>query len=74
MMDSGNSQRVWDVSAETPVRLEGWEIYETRLSLFYLGSYLRLIGLGLLFVRGETLKLLQSIVDYGDVFSRLPEC
>jgi hypothetical protein len=46
-------------------------MHKTRLSLFYLGSYLALIGLGLLFVPAETLKLLQSNSDYGDVFPRI---
>jgi hypothetical protein len=41
---------------------------KTRLSLFYLGTYLVLIGLGLLFVPNGTLKILQSNRDYDDVF------
>jgi hypothetical protein len=44
---------------------------KTRLSLLYLGSYLTLIGLGLLAAPGETLRLLQSKGDYGDVFPRV---
>src|SRR5262249_6546266 len=42
-----------------------------RISLFYLGSYLAIIGLGLLFVPHETLKILQSKGDYDDVFPRV---
>ncbi len=44
---------------------------KTRLSLGYLGSYLTLIGLGLLVAPDETLKLLQSNADYGNVFPRV---
>lgn len=44
---------------------------KTRLSLFYLSSYLLLIGLGLLLVPHDTLKILQSTGDYGDAFPRL---
>jgi hypothetical protein len=43
----------------------------TRLSLFYLGSYLSIIGAGLLFAPHGTLKILQSSGDYGDVFPRV---
>ncbi len=43
----------------------------TRLSLFYLSSYLFIIGVGLLFVPHGTLKILQSNADYGDVFPRV---
>jgi hypothetical protein len=43
----------------------------TRLSLFYLGSYLSIIGIGLLLAPRETLKILQSNGDYGDVFPRV---
>ena len=43
----------------------------TRLSLFYLGSYLTVIGFGLLFAPHGTLKLLQSNGDYGDIFPRV---
>jgi len=43
----------------------------TRLSLFYLSSYLFFIGVGLLFVPHGTLKILQSNADYGDVFPRV---
>ena len=44
---------------------------KTRLSLFYLGSYLTLIGLGLLLAPDKTLKLLQSNAEYGNVFPRI---
>ena len=43
----------------------------TRLSLFYLGSYLLLIGFGLLFAPDRTLRLLLSNGDYGTVFPRV---
>jgi hypothetical protein len=43
----------------------------TRVSLFYLSSYLFIIGVGLLFVPHGTLKILQSNADYGDVFPRV---
>jgi hypothetical protein len=43
----------------------------TRISLYYLGSYLTLIGLGLLLAPQGTLKILQSNRDYGDVFPRV---
>ncbi len=43
----------------------------TRLSLFYLGSYLFIIGIGLLLAPRETLKILWSNGDYGDVFPRV---
>jgi hypothetical protein len=46
-------------------------MHRTRLSLLYLGSYLVLIGLGLLFAPDRTLKLLQSNADYGNVFPRV---
>jgi len=42
----------------------------TRLSLLYSGSYLFTIVIGLLFAPRETLKILQSNGDYGDVFPR----
>jgi len=44
---------------------------KTRLSLFYLGSYLSIIGIGLLLAPRATLGLLQSTGDYGDVFPRV---
>jgi hypothetical protein len=44
---------------------------KTRLSLFYLASYLTLIGLGLLIVPDRTLKLLLSDGEYGNVFPRV---
>jgi len=43
----------------------------TRLSLFYLSSYLLLIGLGLPFAPHATLTILQSNGDYGDIFPRI---
>ena len=43
----------------------------TRLSLFYLGSYLVAIGVALLLAPRATLMILQSNGDYGDVFPRL---
>jgi small basic protein len=39
--------------------------------LYYLGSYLVIIGVGLLLVPRTTLKILQSNGDYGDVFPRV---
>jgi hypothetical protein len=39
--------------------------------LFYLGSYLVLGGLGLLFVPSKTLAILQSNGHYDDVFPRV---
>jgi hypothetical protein len=44
---------------------------KTRLSLFYLGSYLTIIGLMLLFAPRAALAILQSTGDYGDVFPRV---
>ena len=44
---------------------------KTRLSLYYLGSYLFIIGIGLLLAPNWTLKLLLSNGDYGDVFPRV---
>jgi len=41
------------------------------LSLYYLGSYLLVIGLGLLLTPQATLRLLQSTGDYGDIFPRV---
>src|SRR5215831_16592786 len=43
----------------------------TRLSLFYLCSYLTIIGFGLLFAPHGTLDILRSNGDYGDVFPRV---
>ncbi|MDP9271728.1 MAG: hypothetical protein M3P14_12300 [Chloroflexota bacterium] len=43
----------------------------TRLSLFYLATYLTVAGLALLIVPGFALKLLFSNGEYGDVFPRL---
>jgi hypothetical protein len=45
-------------------------MHKTRLSLFYLGSYLLIIGIGLLLAPHETLAILQSTGDYGDIFPR----
>ena len=44
---------------------------KTRISLYYLGSYLIIIGFGLLFAPDGTLKILQSNGTYGDVFPRI---
>jgi hypothetical protein len=44
---------------------------KTRLSLFYLGSYLVLIGLGLLLVPEGTLRILQSNRSYDNVMPRV---
>ena len=44
---------------------------KTRISLYYLGSYLVIIGFGLLFAPDGTLKVLQSNGAYGDVFPRI---
>jgi hypothetical protein len=46
-------------------------VTKTRLSLFYLGSYLAIIGFGLLLAPHATLGILQSNGDYGDVFPRV---
>ncbi len=43
---------------------------KTRVSLYYLGSYLVIIGFGLLFAPDGTLRILQSNGAYGDVFPR----
>ena len=43
----------------------------TRLSLYYLVSYLTVAGLALFLVPGFALPLLLSNGDYGDVFPRL---
>ena len=43
---------------------------KTRASLYYLGSYLVIIGFGLLFAPVGTLKVLQSNAEYGDVLPR----
>jgi hypothetical protein len=44
---------------------------KTRLSLLYLGSYLALSGIGLLFAPQGTLRLLRFDRAYGDVFPRV---
>jgi hypothetical protein len=43
----------------------------TRLSLYYLGSYLTIIGIALLVAAHATLAVLQSNGDYGVVFPRV---
>lgn len=43
----------------------------TRMSLYYLGLYLSVIGFGLLIAPHGALRILQSNGDYGDVFPRL---
>jgi hypothetical protein len=43
---------------------------KTKFSLFYLSSYLTIIGFGLLFSPHDTLKIPQSN-GYGDVFTRV---
>jgi len=45
-------------------------VNKTRLSLFYLGTYLVLIGFGLLLAPQGALKFLRSR-DYGDIFPRI---
>jgi len=46
-------------------------MHRTRLSLYYLVSYLTVAGLALFLVPGFALPLLLSNGDYGDVFPRL---
>jgi hypothetical protein len=41
------------------------------VSLYYLGSYLTIVGLALLAAPHTTLAILQSNGDYGDVFPRV---
>jgi hypothetical protein len=43
----------------------------TRISLFYLGFYLVIIGFGLRFAPHGTLTVLQSNGDYGGIFPRV---
>jgi small basic protein len=43
----------------------------TKVSLYYLGSYLTIIGFALLLAPHATLRILQSNGDYGDVFPRV---
>jgi hypothetical protein len=43
----------------------------TRQSLLYLATYLTLIGIGLLLLPEQTLKLLQSNGEYGNIFPRV---
>ena len=47
------------------------DMSKTRFSLFYLGSYLAVIGFGLLLAPDVTLRILQSNGDYGNVFPRV---
>jgi uncharacterized protein YjeT (DUF2065 family) len=44
---------------------------KTRVSLLYLAYYLVIIGTGLLLLPHRTLEILQSSIDYGDVFPRV---
>jgi hypothetical protein len=46
-------------------------VNRTRISLLYLASYLVVIGLGLLLVPAQTLRLLLSNGAYGDTMPRL---
>lgn len=55
----------------TPAKEEAGAMNRTRVSLYYLGSYLFIIGIGLLFAPQWTLRLLLSNGDYGDVFPRV---
>ena len=43
----------------------------TRRSLYYLGSYLTILGFGLLFAPRQVLTILQSNGDYGDILPRV---
>lgn len=45
-------------------------MHKTRLSLYYLVTYLMLTGLGLMFVPNEFLKLLLATREYDDVMPR----
>jgi hypothetical protein len=47
------------------------DMSKTRLSLFYLLTYLMVIGLGLLFAPRFSLGILQSGAEYGEVFPRV---
>ena len=47
------------------------EMKRTRLSLIYLGTYLTVIGVALLFVPRLTMASLQASGDYGDIFPRV---
>src|SRR5262249_34669218 len=55
----------------SPVERGDFAVKKTRLSLYYLGSYLFIIGLGLLLAPHATLTILLSNGDYGDVFPRM---
>lgn len=47
------------------------DLSKTKISLFYLVTYLIVIGFGLVFAPRITLNVLQSNVDYGDVLPRV---
>jgi hypothetical protein len=47
------------------------DLRKTKISLWYLVTYLMVIGFGLLFAPRTTLIVLQSNADYGDVFPRV---
>ncbi len=47
------------------------DLNKTKISLFYLATYLIVIGAGLLFAPRISLSVLQSNADYGDVFPRV---
>ncbi len=47
------------------------DLNKTKISLFYLATYLIVIGTGLLFAPRISLSVLQSNADYGDVFPRV---
>ncbi|MDH3279590.1 MAG: hypothetical protein OEQ18_00485 [Gammaproteobacteria bacterium] len=44
---------------------------KTRYSLFYLATYLLILGFGLLLVPRTTLQMLQATGEYGDIFPRI---
>jgi len=60
-----------DISWRASQKEEVHTVSKTRFSLFYLGSYLFIIGIGLLLVPDWTLKMLLSNADYGNVFPRV---
>ncbi len=47
------------------------DLNKTKISLFYLATYLIVIGTGLLSAPRISLSVLQSNADYGDVFPRV---
>jgi hypothetical protein len=47
------------------------DLNKTKISLFYLATYLIVIGSGLLFAPRISLSVLQSNADYGDLFPRV---